>query len=169
MPKSFGSAQGLGIIIGLIIGVGVLCMAFAVFYKFVILAPENRWGEETPNQPSRENRSRESSGVPTNPYPGSSSVAPDPVRPYVDAEMNAGHYDEAMQHHVHRKSSHSAAHASHATVAVEATAVPVVDAVLYESDMETYPPNNRNGHTSSSIEINANDARAQAMRDWYDS
>lgn len=176
MPKSFGSPTGLAIVIGLIVGIGLLFMAFAIFYKFVVMGPEERWN----NAPSELRSESQSSGLPQNPY-RNNAVVPEPRVahhpsqahgvPTADVEMGgvqAFHTSNSLKSDSQTKSSRSTDRRNHNHEATASTVVPVVEAVLYESDMDAYAPNEAPGPRRSVADISASDARAQAMRDWYD-
>lgn len=173
MPKSFGSPTGLAIVIGLIVGIGVLFMGFAIFYKFIVMGPEERWN----NAPSQLRSESQPSTLPSNPY-RNNTVVPEPRVahhpsqaygvPTADVEMggvSAFHTSHSPKADSQKQSSHSASRRSHSH---DTTVVPVVEAVLYESDMDAYLPNEAPATRRSVADISASDARAQAMRDWYD-
>jgi len=177
MPKSFGSPTGLAIVIGLIVGIGLLFMAFAIFYKFIVMGPEERWN----NAPSELRSESQPSGLPQNPY-RSNAVVPEPRGahhpsqaygvPTADVEMGgvqAFHTSHSPKADSQKTSSHSAGRRNHSHEATASAVVPVVEAVLYESDMDAYIPTEAPAPRRSVADISASDARAQAMRDWYDS
>lgn len=148
-----GSPTGFAILLGIIIGVGVLFMAFALFYKFVVLDPTERWNQAGPDP---DEPHRDDTGLPRNPYPSNIVVpAPQGQGAYNDVEMGEV---SAFNHHDHPDHVNRAKHGHQHNTPIASAVLPVVDAVLYESDAEARP-----------TDVNATDSRAQAMRDWYDS
>lgn len=164
MAKPLGDPVGFAILLGIIIGVGILFCAFAIFYKFVVLGPTERWNQEEGGSYRREPVA--DGGLPQNPYSNNTVV---PVshghNAFNDVEMgevstfsyhqHPGYLNLTNEEHQHYKPIASAV-------------VPVVEAVLYESDAE--PQQNTNNPRRIDVSnVSTTDARAQAMRDWYDS
>jgi len=164
--KPIGDPVGFAILIGIIIGVGILFMAFAIFYKFVVLDPTERWnftGRGLEDSRGRDTTSE--GGFPQSPYPNNTVVpAPRGHGAYRDVELgevsafnqhdNPGHPDRGSGRHQRQKP-------------IATPVLPVVHAVLYESDAEA--PHANNPRHIQAVDVISTDARAQAMRDWYDS
>ena len=164
--KPVGDPVGFAILIGIIIGVGVLFMAFAIFYKFVVLDPTERWNYTGRDlEDSRERDTASAGGLPQSPYPNNTVVpAPRGLGAYSDVEL--GEVSAFNQHHNPGYPDHEAIrHQRHKPTATPV--VPVVEAVLYESDAEA--PHTNNSRSIQVVDVHTTDARAQAMRDWYDS